>query len=373
MPENIIEDTILRAARAGLAWEIRLSDRESIMPPGRNGPYLDLESPARNTAHWLVTYSVAYALSSDHKFRITGERLASFLVGSPLYRLKGVWVNRQKSPKDWCNGVIGQAWIIEGLHRAATVFGMEEAAQAARDLVSQLPFNQRYGAWERVDPVSGRLGVDFTFNHQSWFATARAEVLGGEDCEVQAFLDTSHERSFGVDSFGIIRHTMDNRPSKRSPAVIASALQKRWLLGARKAAGGIAVNAIERGEGYHLYVLHSLARLSRATNGRHKLFGSDAFRTALRTAADPEFFRKLEDNHYAYPYNAPGFEYPLIVETFSHLEPALNESLANEALEIQRRKTYRDGTGLFSLGTDDPVTLAARLYELAVGMEKEQG
>lgn len=369
MPEKLTAETAVNAAHPGLAWEIRLSPSQSIMPAGRNGPYLDLESPARNTAHWLVTFSVAYSLSGDARFRETGERLANFLVENTLYKVNGAWVNRQKPPKDWCNGVIGQAWIVEGLHRAARYLQLDTAATAAQQLVLQLPFSDRYGAWERMDPVSGRMSVDFTYNHQSWFAAARAEVLGGNDAEVQKFLNMSYHRSFGVDNSGIIRHSMGNKPSKRTPAVIAAALRKRWDLGARRAFGGIAVDPVERGVGYHLYVLHSLARLYNATNGNHTFFESDSFRTALRTAASPLFVQQLEDNHYAYPYNAPGFEYPLIVETFSHLEPGLTFELAQEALAVQRHKTYCQDTGLYTLGTDDPVTLAARAYELMIAAE----
>lgn len=366
---NNLAELGFRCAEAGLGWEIRVDDEQSIMPPGRNGPYFDLESPIRNSAHWLSTFAIAYAISGDNRFSDVGKRLSNFIMTNTLYQVNGIMVHRQKPSKDWCNGVIGQAWVIEGLRRASVHFSMREAREAARTLAKQLQFDSRYGAWRRLDPSTGPIGVDFTYNHQSWFAAARAEVLSGGDPQVQAFLDKSLESAFNVNEEGVIRHAMGNRLSKRTPTAIAAALRKRWEQGNRKAPGGINVDPDERRKGYHLYVLYSLARLYRATHGNHPLFESEEFMRALQLASNPAFLEGLENNDYAYPYNPPGFEYPMIVNTFSEIEPDLNEGLLEKALEVQERKTLCTETGLFSLGTDDPVTLAARVYELLLGVE----
>ncbi|WP_295101702.1 hypothetical protein [uncultured Candidatus Kuenenia sp.] len=47
----LLGDIIVQSGRAAL----QLQAKDGSFPQGCNGPYHDPETPARNTAHWLIT------------------------------------------------------------------------------------------------------------------------------------------------------------------------------------------------------------------------------------------------------------------------------------------------------------------------------
>lgn len=360
-----ILETAANLAESGLKWEIRLPEGKSMMPPGRNGPYFDLESPLRNTAHWLVTFSIAYKITGEPRFFETATRLASFLTGDHPFQIDGVPVHRQKGKKDWCNGVIGQAWLAEGLHRAGLYLENEAAAKKAQELVQALPFDAGTGVWLRLDPGGRKPSIDWTYNHQSWFASIEAEIMHGSKPKAKIFLDKSLEKLFGVDNNGLIRHVIETGNA-------ASKLRSLY----RKAKVTIKGPANPKGKawetyrttGYHMYVLFSLARLFHIFPD-HPFFASQAFRRSLQFATQEEFLGALLDNHFAFPYNAPGFEYLLIALSFRQVEPKVSLETWRRLFEEQKRRTFCKETGLFASGIEDGTTLAARLHEFMLGAE----
>ena len=59
-----LHEVIVSSASAALT----LQRDDGSMPAGHNGPYYDPETPVRNTAHWLITFSRAYELSGAERF-----------------------------------------------------------------------------------------------------------------------------------------------------------------------------------------------------------------------------------------------------------------------------------------------------------------
>ena len=347
-----LRSVCVAAAEAGLRWEIRLDSRRSLMPPGHNGPYRQIETPARNTAHWLVTFSLAHAWTGRESFRAAGLRLSSFLRDPGPMRTRAGLIHRQAGG-DRCNGVIGPAWIIDGLSHAGSCLDDEEAAALAVHELNRLPFDERSKAWRRVDPISGPASVDYTYNHQAWLAAAAAAVPGGAGLAyAQRFLDGAASGSLRVRPDGVAHHIL------HAPTVKCRLLLGRFaMLRMRRPA---AIGAKEAG--YHLYVLFPLIRL-RARFPEHSVFSSAKFRSAVNRATDPSFIDGLNGNPYAYPYNAPGFELPIVGAV------GLDPGLAREVYERQRRRTWDPATGLHSRGSPDPATLAARIFELAIAVE----
>lgn len=369
-----LKEQALTWAEAGLFLEVRIADSVSLMPAGRNGPYLDLESPLRNTAHWLVSFSVAYELSGESRFEEAAHRLARFLLEDNRYLVNGVPVQRQRDTKDWANGVIGTAWLAEALNAYGRVFSAEQSISRARQLVDQLPFDSRTGGWRVRDPLLGPGKVDRTYNHQSWLAAVRAELFGGGDEYVQLFLEKSASRNFRVDADGLIEHRMPlPKPGMTTARVYGSAALRRLGGGAyKKKLLPFRLNKTERARGYQLYVLYSLARLL-AAGAEHPFLRSGAIRRALSLAASKDFVADLANNPFTYPYNAPGFEFPLVRRIFSDVEPRLDGQIEDLGVRTQIDQTYDESSGLFSRGTYDPLTLSARLYELMLGLSNTTG
>src|SRR5690606_11426962 len=63
--------------------------------------------------------------------------------------------------------------------------------------------------------------------------------------------------------------------------------------------------------GYHLYNLHPFARLYKIFPD-HPLFSSQKFTSAIQYTQSISFLNELRENKYAFPYNSPAFEFPLI-------------------------------------------------------------
>ena len=65
-------------------------------------------------------------------------------------------------------------------------------------------------------------------------------------------------------------------------------------------------------------------------------------------------------NKFAYAYNSPAFEYPLIEYCFTG---KISENMASELIDLQKKLTYDKTTGKLARFNYDPETLTARIYE----------
>ncbi len=364
-PQEFFEASVTAGVREA-TW---IDSRRALFPGGRNGPYLDIESPVRNSAHWLATLSIGHHLGIAGA-RTVGHAVTEFLLSDHPYRTSQGTIQRQRHPKDWCNGVIGDAWIIEALALAGRLLDHEGAASAAIRLSKDQPYASRRAAWRRVDPGGRSARVDRTLNHQLWFAAAASEALrtGGAPVDrtvaqrVLNLLERGAAGAFGIRVDGTIEHNLrvvgprviaSVRDPRRSARIIRSHIDPRQRL-----------RVAERDAGYHLYVILGFARL-RAALPDHPLWISAGLRSAVHRAADPVFHATLHANPYAYPYNAPGFGLPLIARCFGDVAPTL-ATRSDEAWERQVSTTWDALIGRFGRGTPDGLTLAARIYELGL-------
>lgn len=338
-------------AERSLAHVVAYDLSSSFMPAGHNGPYYDLETPVRNTAHWLITCCYLYVKSGDDKYKVVADRLANYLAYTTPHRRHGVYIHRQKPGKDWCNGVIGQAWVIEALAIASRTLSRDDLREAVVDSVV-FPFSGRANAWCALDPHTKRLSVDYTLNHQLWYAVALTELFGDQCDQVLRFLDGLFKGGLRVRSSGIVNH------------VLCANTTKGVLVRARyeliRAVRHSQVN--EKEAGYHLYNLHPLARLARSYSS-HPLFGSAAIEKAVETLTQESFWNSLVQNKYSYGYNSPAFEYRLPFDIFIGGECLHERAIEERHVDI----TFDPAANLFSSGTADSVTLNARVYERWVG------
>ena len=71
----------------------------------------------------------------------------------------------------------------------------------------------------------------------------------------------------------------------------------------------------------------------------------------------------MEKNKYGYPYNPPGFEVAFALSGFRDYYASDTDSDVKQWVSAQFRRCYDSESQMMSLDTNDPVTLAARLYE----------
>jgi len=344
-----LHDLLARSAAAAL----RAQRRDGSFAPGRNGPYADADTPVRNTAHWLLLLSTAHAHGGERRLRDAALRAAAWLASSEARPGSHSFLCRTAAGKDSCNGLVGQAWAIEGLAGAAACLGAEPLSKLAEAVFLRHPFDERAGLWRRVESDGRTLGPDYTLNHQLWFAAAGALLapLAASDvgARVRAFLDAL-ATSFAVHRDGAVRHAVAAPAAWRSDGRVAlRLLRARWR--ERTAAR-------ERAVGYQAFNLHALALL-RMRHPDHAFFASRRFARALRYARSPGFERAAAGNRFAFPYNPTGIEMAQALAVFA---PGSRDEQERWLAE-QLRRHWDPATSRLARATPDPETLAARLCQ----------
>jgi len=357
---NQVPDHILEIINRHLDYVVPVANRGGLMAAGVNGPYYDVETPVRNTAHWLITFALLFKSTGEEQYKHAANKLLNFLLNPGKHCKEQVYVHRQKKGKDWSNGIIGQAWVVEALNIAGKILNSTDASKKAVEAVNVFKFNNSLSVWDRIDAADGSKAIDYTLNHQLWFAAAKAETDHSSYVEVDTFLTSLQNGAFRVRSNGLICHLLYSSSFK------GKLLEYRYLLLEKKNMKAVLVKEI----GYHLFNLYPLARLYRVRS-EHPFFKTEKFIKALNYMVSEEFIEALENNKYAYPYNSPAFEMPLALFTFKHLlkESIDIDDIIKRQLQKQEELTFDSESKVFSKNTDDSLTLTARLYEYILGLE----
>lgn len=362
-------EILVQSARAALPLQDAAT---GAMPAGHNGPYLDADTPVRNTAHWLITFLKCFEVGGDRRFLEAAGRAADYLASAAARPMGATFWHRKNPRKDTCNGLVGQAWTFEALAEAAAALDRPDLLRLGREVFLLHPFDAATGLWRCVGADGTHLSLDPTFNHQLWFAAcgglltakARAVDTGNDfadnagdvgadevDARVRQFTNRL-PRNFGTDHSGLIRHLLPDAPrTARSRA--------RAARDALKARLGRPRPSTDRAVGYHAFNLYGFALLKRSQPD-HPFWASPGFAAALSLQAAPWYRRELPGNKYGYPYNPPGAEHAFAIETFAGGTRADQEWWLAE----QFRRCYDFGSHSHDRGgSKDPVTHAARLYE----------
>ncbi|MEO0397451.1 MAG: agl cluster protein AglQ [Cyanobacteria bacterium P01_A01_bin.137] len=353
-------DILIQSATAALSLQ---DSEQGFMPPGHNGAYHDPETPVRNTAHWLITFLKAYEISGKQQF-LDGAKAAINYLCSPVIRPMGATFWHRKNPrKDFCNGLMGQAWTIEALTVAAEKLEMPELLTIAEQVFLLHPIDQVSGGWQRVGVDGSYLAVDYTFNHQLWFAAsggllARASQSKEVDQQVQQFLD-SLPSLFEVYSSGLIRHMM---PFKLfSIEKQAQVLRKQFRQLKKPQVFLKEKEYLRKKEvGYHGFNMYAFALLNQAYP-EHAFWKSTKFLSTLKFIRSNDYTQEIQTSKYGFPYNPPGFEIPFTLKTF---HPGSNSQAEQSRwISQQLNASYNFETDLMNKNTDDLMTHAARIYE----------
>lgn len=332
---------------------LKKQNTDGSMPPGHNGPYHHPETPIRNTCHWIITFLKAYEITNDESFLQASERGIDFVIeqkGLSKYN----YCHRTAGGKDKCNGLIGPAWTMESLLIASKELGRKDLADLAADIFFLHKFDEKRGLWH-VREIDGEiLSLDYTFNHQLWFAAIgsmfdKKEYPGVHE-QVKVFIDRL-VHNFNVYKNGSIKHIVPLVP---------------WNIDILKRIGSEAAEYIVLGKkdamlkavGYHQFNLYAFGILKENYPGI-AFWDSEKFKKALLYLESSEYEKSLEGNKYGFGYNVAGIEVAFILSIFKEN----SEDLVKYWTEKQFQKHYNADKKMLCENTDDPETVSARLYE----------
>lgn len=353
-----IKEAIIVEARAALDEQ----REDGSMPSGHNGPYFHVETPLRNTGHWLVTWSRVWQWTQDPVFLCAAERAMGYIL-LPEHRPFGEnWFHRDQVGRDRCNGLIGAAWTIEALCVAHQVLGSTKALKDAVSVARSHRFNEKVGLWNRLEVDGEILSMDQTFNHQLWFAASIARLVGAGAIEFQHPLDVFMDHLnqwFAVDRDGLIRHRIVIYARDR---LFVPGTLPHWLFMRLKAIKSRRkpVDARMRDIGYHAFNLHAFALLKQFLPD-HSFWQSGDFIRSLEFSGGRTFEKETEaGNPYAYPYNPVGFEMALASWVFSPVDKVAGPE---RWMDKQWNLLTSGGRDRYGNVAADPVTARARIYE----------
>jgi hypothetical protein len=325
---------------------------EGYMPSGHNGPYLDPETPVRNTSHWAITFLKAWEITENEVFKESAVKCLNYLF-TTHYRTQYTFKHRDKEGKDQCNGLIGPAWNMEALLEGYKKLGDERYLNLAQELFLLHPFDKRKKVWHRVEPDGQILPVDISFNHQFWFFATASPLLQATNHEQVAqrlHSFANHiERHLRLRSSDRIVHVINFLPvylKERLKGVLKPEYHKKQKL---------------KEVGYHAFNTYAFALLYQEMP-HLSFFSSAKFKRTLNYLTSREYLEHIPDSIHGFPYNPPGFEVAFTGSTF-------NEHFKEEidiAQWVNRQLEFGLNEGNFTLenNTKDPTTATARIYEL---------
>ena len=355
-------ELLLRCAEAALP----LQSADGSFPPGWNGPYRDPETPARNTAHHLILLLHAWELSGEPRWRQAAEAALAFLLAAELRPMQASFWCRRNPAKDFCNGLVGQAWVLEALLAATDRLADPRPLQLASAVFHAHAFDPQVAAWHSLH-VDGHLGpIDPTLNHQLWFAVQAAELARRGDAEARArlehFLQRLPSRLLLYPS-GLIRH---ENPFWQGSSPGAA------LLGVIKLAKALPTEPRLQAKslGYHAFNTVALARLLPAMTPEQR--SAPSLRRIFALLRSQRFRRAVATAPYGYEYNPPGLEVPLSLRLAAMAGLVEPPEPAYQQQWIQSQLDWGLDSCRWRLDrrSPDPPTAAARLYE-AVSLDPQ--
>ncbi len=347
-------DLIERSAVAAL----ELQGSDGAMPPGRNGPWNDPQTPVRNTGYWLITFLKVHSLTGKPVFLKAAGRAADYLASPEARPMGAAFWHRNTPGKDPGNGLIGQAWTIEALGIGSLQLERPELGKLAEQLFLQHPFDYSTALWRRLN-VDGTtaarpMGV---FNQHVWLAAAGGMLTTGSSPGLQEirsrtlrFIDC-FKKYLRFGPHGIIAHNFT------LPGL--SIMNRCGKFIRRLRSGYQNFHKSPRNVGYHSFNLYGLALLKQI-HPSHPVWITRRLDPMWQSIDSGQFDRLAQGNPYCYLYNPAGIEIAFALQV---LRTGMADA-AREYLQTQFSRCFDISTGLMQAGgTSDPVTLAARLYE----------
>ncbi|MBK1438360.1 hypothetical protein JHJ32_00040 [Parapedobacter sp. ISTM3] len=350
----MIRTSLFEIITSSARQAFKLQNADGSMPPGHNGPYNDLETPVRNTGHWLMIFKKAYEISGEQTFKEGAYRCLQYLMGKESRPQKATFWHRKNPQKDSTNGLVGQAWTIEALIDGYQLFEDEKALLLAEEVFNLHPYIKSVQGWKIVN-VDGTAGkFDYTFNHQLWFAAIGSvlmKILEKENLNGVRHFTSAIPKNIQIYSNGVIKHIPTFYLKK-------SAYQKIRAMGSyfkRELNGSSYIYS--KSVGYHGFNLYALALLDK-TLSEYGLFKMNKLAKALNVIERDTFRKDLNTSKYGYPYNPAGIELAFTYDVLG------NTTQRDYWISQQISRTFDFSTNLMQLGgTFDKETAAARLYE----------
>lgn len=351
-----LREIVLSSAFAAIGCQ-RL---DGSFPPGQNGPWNNIDTPVRVTAHWCILFLKVYELTGNTVFRNVADSALTYLTSKSM-RPGGYSFRCIDSDSSFiqCNGLIGQAWANEALIVAAQVLGNSNYASLAEEIILKHQFNKRLCLWHVLGVNGEVLGIQKSFNQQLWFAVMALKVAG---------LCNNREIERNIALF------VDRLPYMvKKNAPIFMKINEWYCLRYGDYLGCLKLrkinsqdkNVYKRSMGYLAFSLVGFAMLYELMPS-HDVWRNNRLYDVICKSVDylDEVIYDDDENEYGFPYNPIGFETAYVKEVFiNYLSNCSATKCASDWVSKQISNHYDFKSMQMKLKTSDMNTFSARLYE----------
>ena len=352
---------IINSANAGL----KLQRKDGSFKPGHNGPWNDVDTATRVTAHWTIVFIHAYKLTKNIRFKTAAKKAGEYLISEKCrpheysFYCRKTKNKNKKGNKNRCNGLIGQAWSVEALIELSKLDN--KYLKTAEDVLLKHPFNNKLGLWYNLEINGRRIGLNRVLNQQTWFAAMVCEVANTTKNRIleKRFGKFVEKLPANIEFNGkYANHLIYRRFDTKI-------LDKLFRFMTRK----LAVPVIFGNEklnktsiGYSSFMLHGLA-IMHDTNPKLKIWDNrkviEIIIQSIGFLNKNVYSMRNDPASYLWAYNATGFEVAYAITSFR-----INSIIkAEQWAEMQLKKHFNLKTGLMNKNTEDPITLSSRIYE----------
>lgn len=354
--------------------------KEKHIFAGVNGPYNDLETEVRNLCHLIVITAIECSIYNKKELKQylfdMGEKLIT------LSKNNGLYILRNKEKKDQSNGVIGHAWVIEAFVYLYKVFRDKKYIDISEKIYCNHRFNKELGLWYVPECEK----IDYTFNHQLWFAASVSELYYFSKNEVilndlEVFF-SKLIKNMKINNNGLIGHLIIVNLNKKQELKenIKHILDKLMRVAKRPSYKYKEV-------GYHIFNMTAFGRIYKVFPDK-MFWESNKVRKSIKYLNSRELLSELtssninmdislnnvidsdnekEINIYGYPYNVPGFELYYLYYVFAK---KIDEDIVKNHLENQFQLTFNEKKGEFENRCFDKITINYRIYEYYKAIEE---
>lgn len=327
---------------------------------GMNGPYGIKETPLRTTAHWVETFASMYFITKEQEYIPIIKHFADYIKECVNTSANGAVVCMPDN-NSHTNGLIGLSWVIDGLIKAGDVLDNSSYFDEALRIYKSQKYDFRAHLWDVIDTDGRCLGKDMAFNHNLWFAVSGYRLFlktnnheVGE--ETKDYFD-NFEKHIYVYRSGLLSHFITNSGCVKKD--IKTMLRCFFCEMSGHGTPWNERNQIEYERAYHLFSMFALSQLH-MLNPRLHIFRTKQFEKMKKYALDANNFYDFDDElEYAYYYNSPAYEYPLVALEFGKKGEV--ENVVKRLFELHKSFIQKAEVKKLDI---DYITLNARIYEI---------
>lgn len=348
--------------------------KQGFATAGHNGPHGHIDTPVRNTSHYLIIYSYLYKKTKDKKYIMICEKFVDYLINVQISSKSGAMHCMISDSFDHLNGLIGQGWVIEALLYYYEIFKDEKCLNTAKSIFYSQKYDWKLHLWHRIELDGSDIGIDPTYNHHVWFAASSYKLA--DFCKddlidkiIRDFLLYGSERDFQVyQNDGLLKHHVN-----LNTQILNVVKWKRFI---KKILTPISFFNSRKFDfkymeyAYHIFDLYGFCIL-KEKYGDLPLFSSKKYIEAEACAKNINYLNRKNGidryinygkpfNVYSYSYNSLCFEYPFVVKKCRFNNP----SIVDRLFDIQTKLMWDDTTGMFTKNQPDIETWNARTYEI---------